>query len=153
MRGGAGFIMIRGAAKAPQDVPPPLPVSGTYTPPPSEAITMRPHEPHVAALTLTAREQAQLLTALDRHLTLTPPSEIAARLRTVRDDLSTLSSQEAGILLSAGGAGLRLLHDVLVASDVDPSLVARVREEAYGGQGPLKDEALVTIIFDARPGA
>lgn len=114
---------------------------------------MPPHEPHVAALTLTACEQAQLLAALDRHLTLTPTSETAARLRTVRDDLSTLSPEEAGILLSAGGAGLRLLHDVLAASGVDPSLVARVWEEAYGGQGPLNDEALVTIIFDARPGA
>lgn len=114
---------------------------------------MLSHDPHIAALTLTAQEQAQLLAALDQHLTRTPTSEISVSLRTVRDELSSLGPAESAILLSSGGAGLRLLYDVLATSDVDPSLVARVRQEADGGQGQLQDDALVTIIFDARLGA
>jgi hypothetical protein len=103
---------------------------------------------HIAALTLTAAQQALLLEAVTQALATDTDLERTAILRTLHRELGGLSAADPAVLLTSGGAGLRLLYEVLLSAGVGTALSDRIHTELAPADNALPADALVTVIFD-----
>ena len=103
---------------------------------------------HIAALTLTATQQALLVEAVAQALATDTDLERVAILRTLHRELGGLSAADPAVLLAAGGTGLRLLYEVFLSTGVDPVLSTRIHTELAPAGDVLPADALVTVIFD-----
>jgi hypothetical protein len=109
---------------------------------------MSPSASPIAAVTLSAGEQAHLLKALVLYLATTTDPERVAMLHRLAGEIGGLGDGDPAVLLSSGGAGLRLLYEVLQATGMDPALSVRLHAELAPAGNVLAATALVTVIFD-----
>jgi hypothetical protein len=102
---------------------------------------------HIAALTLSAGEQARLLEAVASSLATTTDPERLTMVRRLASEIGGLGDADPAVLLASGGTGLPLLYEALVSTGLDPALSARIQAELAPAGESLPVDALVTVIF------